>query len=450
MSAYLKYKAKVAEQRTKISRMIETPDGDKGADFKTNLDAALADLESMKGHLTVLKGLDADEAADDAEAEPVAAERSIRRAKPIGDAPAAHTEKRNYSFLRALALTTDGKQLDGLEGELHQEIIRRCPGRNLSGLGFFMPTGADPEIRRAMYPNSDRAIRRDLTTSTGAGGIFNVPELPLIDLLRAKLVVRQLGAKFLTGLQGTFSIPRQTGKATVYWFNESGSATASNQTIDQVPFVPKVAIALTSVSRQFMNQTSVDAEDFVKEDLAETMARELDRVAINGAGTTQPLGLLQIPAIQTASAGLALGSSGGVPTYAAMVAMESLVATNNADVGSLSYLTNPKVRGELKTTPLIGTTFPNFVWTPDDKVNGRPAYVTSNVPSNGTKGSGSALSSIIYGNWNDLIVAQWEGVGILVNPYTNQASGAVVISMEMSVDVEVRHNESFAIITDAA
>jgi hypothetical protein len=47
------------------------------------------------------------------------------------------------------------------------------------------------------------------------------------------------------------------------------------------------------------------------------------------------------------------------------------------------------------------------------------------------------------------VVATWEGVDTVVNPYTNQLQGAVIISMEMSCTVKQRHPESFSIISDA-
>jgi len=130
-----------------------------------------------------------------------------------------------------------------------------------------------------------------------------------------------------------------------------------------------------------------------------------------------------------------------------VVGMESQVANANADRGSLKYLTSPKLRGELKQTPKIGTTFPVFLWD-NNEVNGYPAMATNNVPSSLTKGSGTGLSAIIFGNWNDLIVATWGGIDTVVNPYTNQASGAVTISMLMEADIQVRHPESFSIVAD--
>jgi HK97 family phage major capsid protein len=463
--------AKRAEQRRILDAVMAEPiTRDLNTDEQARIDALESDVVTLKAQVAQLQAIedDEEEVVEDDEEEVVEedpAERTstprgnIRRSagrvgKPIGQAPAIHTKKRSYSILRAISCLAALRPVDGLEGEISQEISRqtgRQPG------GFFMPTSPDDEMLDKMYPARRSAIRRDLTTSTGTGAIFLVPELPMIDLLRAKLIVRALGARFLDGLKGTFAFPRQDTHATPYWLGEGNSATPSNQTVDQVPFTPKVCIALTNISREFMNQTSVDADTLVKNDLAETMARELDRVALNGSGGTQPTGILQNSTIVANSAGIALGTNGGPMTYAAAVAMEGQVAGFNADMGSLAYCTSPALRAELKGTPKINASPGYPIFTYEDGleigvgiINGYPTRTTTNMPVNGTKGTTSGTcKSIIYGNWNDLIVGQWEGVDVLVNPYTLQAAGAVVISMQMSVDCEVRHPESFAIITDA-
>jgi HK97 family phage major capsid protein len=466
MSTVLKLKAKAAQKRGEAQKILDAiANGPEARSLtpeeQTKFDGLMSDVATIKTQIVAAKAIEDEDEADELEEEktPSPAERSLRRSRPIADeGPAIHTAERNYSFIRAIKAQVEHRPLDGLEGEISREIEKR---KGQAPDGFYMPTGSNPELRALMYPGAAKreamygsGIRRDLTTTTGAGGVFLVPELPMIELLRAKMVLRELGATFLTDMHGTFAMPRQNAKATVNWLGEGNSATPSNPGVDQVPFVPKVAIALVNISKQFMNQTSVDAEVLVKDDLASSMAHELDRVGINGSGTTQPFGLLQIAAIQTLSSSLALGANGGAPTYNAMVAMESIVASNNADRGSLAYLTNPHIRGELKDTPKIGTTFPTFVWENSQKdgsgeINGYRALATTNVPNNLTKGSSSTCSGIIFGNWKDLVVAQWEGVDTVVNPYTNQAAGAILISMAMSVDVECRHNESFAIITDA-
>jgi HK97 family phage major capsid protein len=446
----------LAQKRTKLEGMlanIERETRDMTPDEQTSIDDLMDVITALKTRVDKLEAIEADEPAD---APP---ERSIgvgRRSTPIGQGPAIHGgERQGYSFIRAIRAAADAAEgrgrFDGLEAEVSQEIARRT-GRQPKG-NLWLPTGGNPEIRALM--NRGRPERRgNVDTTTAAGQIFNEVGGDLIDLLRAKLVIRDLGATVLTDMQGVFAIPRQTGPATVQWVAENGSATASNEAYDQIGFLPKTAIAAVGLTRSLLNQTSLDAESLVKTDLAETMARELDRVAINGGASNEPVGILQKSGIISRSSGVQGGTNGAALDFAHLIGMETLITSANADQGQLAYLTNPNVRGKLKQTPKLGTTFPVYLWEKGAKpgegeVNGYRALTTTNVPSNLTKGSASGVcSAIILGYFKDLVLSLWEGMDTLVNPYSPQLSGGVVISMTMAADIEFKHNESFAIVTD--
>lgn len=368
--------------------------------------------------------------------------------------PAIHTQHRPYSILRAIkgALSITEK-VDGLEGEVSAEIRRGFKADRFKGQ-FSVPVDPEPDLRALMYPGS---IRRDLTTSSGAGAIFLEPNLPIIDLLRAKLVLGRLGATFLTDMHGQFGIPRASAQSTTQWLPEGSYATPDTPETDSVTFKPNLAVDITNVSRLYLNSTSVAAEGFILRQAARNIAVEIDRVGINGAGpdSNEPIGLLQNSAILAASSGLAIGDNGGAAGWSNITDLEESVSASNADIGSLGYLASPQLRKTLKNTPKIsGGTAGIFCWgdSPDlgvGKMNGYRAEATNNVPSTLTKGTGTDLSALIFGDWESLIVATFkDGIDWLVNPYTNQRSGDIIMSLFMSCDVNVRHEESFRVIND--
>lgn len=439
MTPIEKLKAQREAKNNEITRLMGLP-------VAENRDATVEEVRAISQLDEELVALD--DAIERAERREAAQHREPAsagiRSKPPGEAPAVHTEeKKPYSLFRAIRLAADGRPLDGLEAEVSQEISRRT-GRHFKGFGI--PSTDDPEIRALMYPGMER---RDLTTTTGAGSIYNLPK-SFIELVRAKLVIQALGANIMTGMSGLFSIPRQTGANTVQWVGEGVSITPTNPTFDQVPFTPKLAIASTVISRQFLMQTSIDAERRVQDDLSTDLAIEFDRVIINGSGGSQPLGLLNNTTIQSLStaAGLPMGTNGGPLTYAKSVAMETVVATANTDTGSLAYLIHPVLRGSLKNT-FVGTAgYPIFVYD-QNQINGYPARATTLMPSNTTKGTSTNCTSIIFGNWRDLTVATWDtGVDVIVDPYTGKRAGAIEITTEMAMDAHPDHEASFAIITD--
>ena len=75
--------------------------------------------------------------------------------------------------------------------------------------------------------------------------------------------------------------------------------------------------------------------------------------------------------------------------------------------------------------------------------------VSNNVPSNLTKGSGTDLSAVIYGNFADLLIGLYGTLEILVDPYTDFAKGTTGVRALQSIDIAVRHAESFAAMKDA-
>jgi HK97 family phage major capsid protein len=336
-----------------------------------------------------------------------------------------------YSVLRAISLRMQNMPLDGLEGEVSEEIAKRT-GKQPQG--FYLPTDMQVE-RRAL----------DLTTGAGAKPTITDPS-NFIELLRDRTLVTQFGARMLTGLTGDLSLPKQTGGATAAWVAEGAAPTGSNQTVGQVGLAPRTISAFTDLTRKFILQSSLSAESFVRDDLARVIAIAIDKAALNGSGAgAEPQGILQNGSVGT----VAMGTNGLAPTFAKFVEMETNVAAANADVGGLGYITNAKVRGTLKTTLEAATAGAQMVWRGDGTVNGYKAGATNLVPSNLTKGSGTNLSAAIFGNWNDLIIGMWgQGIDLLVDPYTLSSSGGVRIVAMQDAQVVLRHPESFSKIVD--
>ena len=300
---------------------------------------------------------------------------------------------------------------------------------------------------RGIFVPSD-VLKRDLVVGTAsAGGNLVATDLlaaSFIELLRNSTEVMQR-SRLLTDLNGNVAIPRQTGGATAYWVSESGSPTESAQAFDQVTLAPKTVGAFVDFSRKLMLQSSIDIESFIRGDLAKVLGLEIDRVAINGSGTApEPRGILNTSGIGS----VAGGTNGAAPTWGNIVDLESAVANANADVGSLYYITNTKVRGKGKQT-VKATNTAEFIWS-GNGMNGYEGLVTNQVPSNLTKGTSSGVcSAIIFGNLADLIIGMWGGLDLMVDPYTGSTSGTVRVVALQDVDVAVRHAESFAAMKDA-
>ncbi len=355
---------------------------------------------------------------------------------PTADIGMSGKEVKEYSLLRALNALANPQDANAQRAASFE---RECSDAAAKVLG--------KESRGFMVPFEVQKRDLNVTTATAGGNLVatNLLSGNFIDLLRNAMVIDGLGAQFLTGLVGKIAIPKQSGGATAYWVAESGAPTESQQTIAQVTMQAKTVGAFTDISRQLLKQSSIDVEGFVQRDLAAVLGLAIQQAAISGTGqNNQPSGLLTL--ITPSVAG---GADGAAPTWANIIELETDVAVANADVGSMGYLTNAKVRGKLK-----GTTKANnqngFVFEQGDMpLNGYRAGITNAVPSNLTKGAGTDLSAIIFGNFADLLIGMWGGLDLTVDPYSGSTSGTVRVVALQDVDVAIRHAESFATMVDA-
>lgn len=343
------------------------------------------------------------------------------------------TEKREFSLLRAMEAAATGKwEKAGLEREVSAELEKQH-GR--SATGFFVPT----DLMARAYSKGNAANGGNTIATDFRDDLF-------IDLLRNRLATAQLGATVLDGLVGDITIPKQLTGNSVTWVDENGQANDSNATFGQIGLKPKTVTANTELSRKFMLQSSLSAEQFARNELLQAMMLGIDLAAINGSGTSnQPTGILNTSGIGA----VAIGTNGGSLTWQHIVALETSIAAANADLGNLAYLTNTKVRGALKTT-LKSEGVSGYIWQDGDTpLNGYRCAVSNQVPSNLTKGSAAGkCSPLIFGNWADLMIAHWGVLDVIVDPYTKGKQGAVVITVLQDVDIAVRNAEPFAAVKD--
>jgi HK97 family phage major capsid protein len=453
---------KIAEKKGEGQRLSKEWSKDWTEDFSAD---QLTKLDGMSNEIAVLeRQLTAAERWQVADSHVSTAEE---RGMGLDDLP--HNDRKNtrngrlkYSVMKVMRHHMDPRKypLDGIEAEVHDEMAKQRREQLLpSAKGVLIPWDLPVDLGSSMRWAERSSVGRSVTrrmletrqqlraldTTAGAGAIPTILDTTMIELLRPRMVTYKLGARVMTDMQGLFAIPRQSTASTFYMVAQGGSVTASNQTIDQVPFSPHTGGVYTTYTRQFLEQTNQDAEMFVREDQTAVVARGVETAAFNGQGSQgYPMGILQ----NTQIAVYALGTNGTAPTWAQLVDMEGYVAYFNADVGSLGYVCDALTRATLKQTLKIsGSNFPIYLWNTEareDPVNGYPCPVTNLLPQNLAKGSGTNLHAMIFGNWEDLVYAFWSGMDTIIDPYTAAAQGAVNIVTLQDFDVNVRHFYSFA------
>ena len=296
-------------------------------------------------------------------------------------------------------------------------------------------SGKDPQGLMVPYQvlsqrDLNSADESDLFSDDFRGGEF-------IDVLRNSSSVMQAGARMLTGLSGDVAIPKKATAASAAWIATEGTAaTESEMTTTSVTMVPRQLAAFTDITRQLRQQSSLDAEALVRDDLAQSLALAVDLAALAGSGASgQPTGIKNTSGINTVDFGT---SPVLVPSYAKVVDMETAVAEDNALVGNLAYILPAAMYGGLKTTEKATNTA-QFVVEPGGTINGYRAIVSNQCTA----------GDMFFGNFADLLIGMWgAGVDITVDPYSLSTTGSVRIVAFQTIDVAVRNAVSFCLGND--
>lgn len=348
-------------------------------------------------------------------------------------------EIQNYSFIRAINMRMSGK-LEGLELEMHQEAVReaRESGVAISEDGIGVPSMI-----------LKKREKRDMTASGGSNGseggvlVPTILEAGFIDTLAAKMVLVQAGATVMDGLVGNVDIARKTSSVSAAWEGETDAGAEGTPAWDKISLTPNRLGAYTQLSKRLLAQTGGAAERYAQQDIERAIRLAVETEAI--VGTNLSTGILATSGIGS----IAGGTNGLAPTWAHITGLEKEVAIDDADIGKLAYLTNPKVVNKLKNTA-IGTDQRMILAPGDKELNGYQLFRTTLVPSTLDKGGSTGVcSAIIFGNFEDLILAQWAGLDIVIDPYTDAKSGLVNVIVNSWWDVNVRRAASFAAMLDA-
>jgi HK97 family phage major capsid protein len=341
----------------------------------------------------------------------------------------------SYSILRAVNAKINDQPLSGIEAEMHQEAVKQYRDAGLQIQGNLLI----PQNVLALA-GSARSVNATGGTGGDQGGV-NIATATgsIIERLRAKLVVAGMGATMLDGLVGNITFPKFLSDDQAADKAENATSNASSPTFGSVSLSPRRLPVHVEVSRQLLLQTSNSIESMLRDDLAFQIAKVMDASAITAILNEAGIG------------SVAGGANGLAPTWENIIALETAIATANAEEGTLGYLTNPKVRGKLKgTQKFSGTNGSPVFESGATPLNGYRAGISTQVPSNLTKGTSSGVcSALIFGNFKDLLMGQWGGIEFLVNPYAKDTEGLVRINAWTFYDEAIRNAQSFAAMKDA-
>ena len=264
-------------------------------------------------------------------------------------------------------------------------------------------------------PVEERGDAVAATVATDGKEIVATDKLNILEPLRGKSILAEAGATFLTGLVGNISIPNYTG-STCGWKGELEAADNGKGTFGSVELSPKRLTAYIDISKQFLTQDSVGAEEMLRADIVNSLVAKLEQTIFGDAAgdTTKPAGIFNSAEVVA-------------PSYQGVCEAEAAVTDYS---GEKRFVMSPTAKSAFKQATVSGTKSDLRLLLEDGEVDGYPVSDSSNVVAGG----------YAFGDFSELVVAQWGGIDIVVDPYTLATKNAIRLVINAYFDAKVRRD----------
>lgn len=299
-----------------------------------------------------------------------------------------HSEMVNKSQMKSLNINSNDTV----------EQFRSWIENSLKANGSTQPTAFT-------LPISERA--NPIVTSTDSG-IINKTVANITALYSPnEQMLRDLGVVFHTNLNGNLVLPILQ-QSTAGWVNETADGSTANLTPTSLTLSPKRVVHSQKITREALVSTNAGTVNSIIENLYRGIWNAVAEKFFDELQADTP---------------------GQVMTANATSLSNQVIVNLEASLGSLElirpgYVTTPQVRAYLKNTAKLANG--DAIWGNDNIVNGYSAY-----------GSPAANTSKLYfGDWAQTVIGQWnDGLEVIMDPYTQAASGQVNITVTGLFDV---------------
>ena len=313
--------------------------------------------------------------------------------------------KKQFSLLKAINDIANNRSLDAAS----QAVINagademRSAGQSFSG--------------QIQLPVESRAA---VTVTDEHDDVIEVEFADLLTPLRAKNVLVAAGAKYMSGLIGDVQVPIM-GAGNVTWEGEVASAQEAGYTFTSKKLQPKRLTAYVDISKQFLVQDSIGAEQAIRADIVAAINSKLESTILGSAqgSTTTPAGIFYGQSPKT------------ITTFKDICDLEASIEDANV-IGECKYVMSNKAKAALRNMPKSSKS--TQLVMENGEVDGTPVLNTSNVEA----------QNIAYGDWNNLAIGQWGAIDLVVDPYTLAKDGQVRIVINAFFDAVTLRPEAFA------
>lgn len=332
-----------------------------------------------------------------------------------------HTDMPDFKLIKAINDVVNGRSLDATAEAVVAEGRAAFRANNQEASGQIVLPVA--EARAGETPATPTTPASDpivAGTATKGKEAVATDKFSILGPLRSAMVLSQAGATYLTGLVGDIAIPFYSG-SNCGWKGEVVTGDDGKGAFSEITMKPKRLTAFIDISKQFLIQDSVGAEELLRRDIIAALAEKLEKTILgNEAGSdTKPAGIFNGVTADTANL-----------TYADVVGLEAALENNNI-TGALTYVVSPAAKATLRTTAK-DTGSGRFVME-GGEVEGIRVLSSSAVTSKG----------VLLGDFRELVIGQWGGIDLTIDTVTKATEGMVRIVINAFFDAKVRRPAAF-------
>lgn len=300
--------------------------------------------------------------------------------------------KQNFSLLGAIRSIVNNHELDPIASAVVAAGKEEMRGMSISGQIQI------PVEKRTVTVTGEAGEHDDVVSTD----LFNV-----LEPLQHKLALAQAGARFITGLVGDVQFPLMSN-GNVAWEGETTEADDLGTTFSSVKLQPKRLSATIEVSKQFIMQDSVGAENAIRNEMVNAIAQKLESTILGDAAGTA-----------TKPAGIFNGATDTASSFADICEMEAELEENKFTPAH--YILSPSAKASLRSMQKgngVGFVFEN------GEVDGVPATSTGLVTD----------KKVAVGDFSQYVIGQWGALDITVDPYTKAKNATVVLTINAWFD----------------
>ncbi|WP_278983259.1 phage major capsid protein [Sphingobium yanoikuyae] len=308
-----------------------------------------------------------------------------------------------------------------------------------------------------IWGNETGQIVANMEQSTATKGGYLVDTAysrDFIDLLRPRVVIRQMGARTVPMPDGNLTMRKKTSGTQAGYVGERVPAPTTDMRVGQLTMSAKTMMALVPITNRLIRRSSFGVDAMVRDDLIDSAAVKEDQQFLRGAvAETSPTGARYLAAAGNV---LLMTPNPNLLTVSSDLGRMTLAVKNgNLPMISCGWIMSPRVREFLAN---LRDGNGNLVYPSiegNGTLKGYKIAETTSVPDN--LGVGGNESELYFGDWSQFLIgdsyqlalaasdtAAYVENGTVQSAFSNDET---VVRLIQEHDTQLRHDRALSVLT---